>query len=601
MNFRFSNLDVPAALNALGTFIYGISNNGQIVGEYNQGGNYFSFLYSGGVFTTLPEPPAGDRLTAAAVNDLGQVVGQYRNAGNGSSGFLYSGGTFTRLDDPNAKAIGDTVASGINDAGVIVGTYTDNGNVSHGFKYITGSYTTIDVPGSILTHLSGINAAGVMVGYYEDPSFVIHGFIDNNGSFTTLDDPFAGSLGTMASGISDSGQVVGTYVDNMGQDHGYLYSNGVFTEVDDPNASNGGLLTGTSANGINGSGEIVGYYTDPNHVRGFTLLTKSTPHDFNGDTTSDVLWRSSNGAVADWLMNGPSISSGNLSYQGNPITPNASWSVAGTADFNGDANADLLWRQTTGALAIWSMNGSNVTSAASVTYQGNPIAPDASWSVAGTADFDGDGNADILWRQTSGALTIWSMNGSAASSATSVTYQGNQLAPDASWSVAGVGDFNGDRNADLLWRQTSGALALWSMNGSSVTSTAAITSQGNVVAPDASWSVAGIGDFNGDGQADVLWRQSSGSIAMWLMNGSAVSSSAAATYQGNAVAPDASWSVVEIGDFDGNGSSDMLWRQSTTGALSEWLMNGSQIVSTSTLSASPDANWQVQGKPTNFA
>jgi Domain of unknown function (DUF4347) len=69
---------------------------------------------------------------------------------------------------------------------------------------------------------------------------------------------------------------------------------------------------------------------------------------------------------------------------------------------------------------------------------------------------------------------------------------------------------------------------------------------------------------------------------------------------------DTTWSLVEIGGFNGDGKSDALWRQSTTGALSEWLMNGSQITSASTVTSQsvnpmPDASWQVLSKPTNFA
>ncbi len=33
------------------------------------------------------------------------------------------------------------------------------------------------------------------------------------------------------------------------------------------------------------------------------------------------------------------------------------------------------------------------------------------------------------------------------------------------------------------------------------------------------WSIAGVGDFNGDGKSDILWRHTSGVNYVWYMNG----------------------------------------------------------------------------------
>jgi hypothetical protein len=38
------------------------------------------------------------------------------------------------------------------------------------------------------------------------------------------------------------------------------------------------------------------------------------------------------------------------------------------------------------------------------------------------------------------------------------------------------------------------------------------------------WSVAQTGDYNGDGMSDLLWRDTGGNTSMWFMNGTTVSS-----------------------------------------------------------------------------
>ena len=355
--------------------------------------------------------------------------------------------------------------------------------------------------------------------------------------------------------------------------------------------SPGDTITATSVN------------TPPVAVPGFP-----GPDDFNGGT-SDILWRqSSAGALAMWLMDGPTIeTSATPTYQGGAVSPGASWSVAGIGDFNGNGDADILWQNTDGSLAMWLMDGSTIESSATPTYQGSAVSPGSSWSVAGIGDFNGNGDADILWQNTDGSLAMWLMDGSTIESSATPSYQGGAVSPGSSWSVAGIGDFNGDGDADILWRNSStGSLAMWLMDGSTIESSATPTYQGSAVSSGSSWSVAGIGDFNGSGDADILWRNSNGALAMWLMDGSTIESSATPTYDGSAVSPDSSWNIIEIGDFTGSGDSDILWQQSTTGTLVEWQMNGSQIVSSQSVTSqgtpvAPPSTWQTQARPTDFA
>ena len=114
-------------------------------------------------------------------------------------------------------------------------------------------------------------------------------------------------------------------------------------------------------------------------------------------------------------------------------------------------------------------------------------------------------------------------------------------------------------------------------------------------------------DFNRDGKSDLLWRQTgTGALVDWQMDGGTIVSSTNVTSAGLQIKPDSTWSIVEVGDFNGDGKSDLLWRQSTTGAFAEWLMDGSQIISSNAVTSAGavvllDTSWQNQTKPTNFA
>ena len=136
------------------------------------------------------------------------------------------------------------------------------------------------------------------------------------------------------------------------------------------------------------------------------------------------------------------------------------------------------------------------------------------------------------------------MNGSQITSSTDITYQGGRPAPDASWSVAAIGDFNGDGKSDILWRNSNGTLVDWTMNGSQVTASQQVTLQGSPAMPDASWQIAQIGDFNGNGKSDILWRNSDGALADWTMNGPQITSAQEAPFQGNSASLANGWGTL---------------------------------------------------------
>jgi hypothetical protein len=285
--------------------------------------------------------------------------------------------------------------------------------------------------------------------------------------------------------------------------------------------------------------------------------------DFNGGGNADLLWRDFSGSVALWLMSGTAVGS-----SGFPGTATGDWAIVGLGDFNGDGKTDILWRNSVGVLAIWLMNGTSVIGSGTLGTVG------LDWTVEGVADFSGDARADILWRHSSGAVAIWLMNGLA------ITGIGGLGTVGLDWTIWGLGDFNADGRADILWRNATGTPAIWLING------LIFAGSGALPDPGTDWSIAGVGDFNLDGRADILWRRDDGTVAVWFINGTALSGS------GMAGSASADWRIIGVGDFNGDGRADILWRNSV-GNFAFWLMNGATITSTAGLSGAT-SDWQVQ-------
>ena len=302
--------------------------------------------------------------------------------------------------------------------------------------------------------------------------------------------------------------------------------------------------------------------------------------DFNGDCRSDILWQNTaSGLVYTWLMNGTSI----LSQAGAETVPSSTgWVIQGVGDFNGDGMADILWQNTTtGEVYIWFMNGSTIQSQAAVAS----VPSSTGWVIKGVGDFNDDGKADILWQNTiSGEVYLWLMNGSTITSQASP----ETVAPSSGWVIQGIGDFNGDGMADILWQNSiSGEVYIWLMNGATMLNQASP----ETVAPSTGWVMQGVGDFDGNGTSDILWQNtSSGDVYIWLMNGTTILN------QGDVetVAPSSGWVIQGIGDYDGSGRSSILWRNSVNGEVYMWLMNGFSITSQAGVeTVDPSTDWQI--------
>ena len=199
-------------------------------------------------------------------------------------------------------------------------------------------------------------------------------------------------------------------------------------------------------------------------------------------------------------------------------------------------------------------------------------------------DFDGDGKSDILWRHnTTGEIMTWFINGTTKVSGGLPWW----AVSDLSWVIKDTGDFDGDGKSDILWRNnTSGEIYILLMDGITIT---AGGSPGTV--SDLSWMIEDTGDFDGDGKSDILWRHNTtGEIMTWFINGTTKVSGGLPWW----AVSDLNWMIEDTGDFDGDGKSDILWSNITSGEIAIVLMDGITITDIGSPGTVSDLDWQIQ-------
>ncbi len=210
--------------------------------------------------------------------------------------------------------------------------------------------------------------------------------------------------------------------------------------------------------------------------------------DLNGDGKPDyVLYFSSTHRTQVWYLDGPA----KVSQVDGP-TIYAGWTIAAVADFNGDGHPDyLLYNSSSHKTQVFYMTGAAKTSTG--TIFGPTLT--AGWTIAGVADFNGDGKPDLLlYKAATRQTMIWYLNGL-------TPLPGNPAGPaiPAGAVIAGVADFNADGHPDILLFYTSTRkTVVYYMND------ATKTGQANGPTLASGWVVSGVADVDGDNRPDLV-------------------------------------------------------------------------------------------------
>ncbi len=205
-------------------------------------------------------------------------------------------------------------------------------------------------------------------------------------------------------------------------------------------------------------------------------------------------------------------------------------SVAYAGDVNGDGYGDVVVGASgvvngqTGEGRAYVFHGSStgLLATAAWEHEENQSTSTFGYSVAGAGDVDGDGYSDVIigayqWTNVEtkeGRAFVYHGAAAGLSTTANWTAEADQSTASFGYSVAGAGDVNGDGYADVVvgayqyengGGADSGEGRAFVFHGSSTGLLAAAAwtwepDQGNA---QCGWCVAGVGDVDGDGYADV--------------------------------------------------------------------------------------------------
>ena len=309
------------------------------------------------------------------------------------------------------------------------------------------------------------------------------------------------------------------------------------------NTTNSNALLGTAPLGA--STAVPGFKNGPTSPVAVGSATSAVAvGDFNGDGILDIVGviNAVAGSVNILLGDG----SGGFTASASIPVGSAPYSVA-VGDFNGDGILDLaVANSASNTVTILRGNGSG----GFAQFPGQPatVAVGSTPHSVVRGDFDGDGILDLaVANSASNTVTILRGNGSGGFT----QFTGSPVAVGAGPESLAVGDFNGDGILDLVVaNRNSNAVSILLGNGSGGFSNAT----GSPVAVGSNPLWVAVGDFNGDGIADLATANlNNNNVSLLRGNGSG----GFAPFPSSPVAVGSAPYGVAVGDFDGDGIADL--------------------------------------------
>ena len=409
-------------------------------------------------------------------------------------------------------------------------------------------------------------------------------------------------ISSTASTILESNQdfaYFGVSVASAGDINGDGYSDvivGSFNYDNGETDEGAAFIYNGSASGINSTATA---QLESNQNMAFFGMSVASAGDVNGDGYSDVIvgaysydnGESNEGAV--FVYHGAAEGIGTIAsvqIESNKGSTHLGNSVAGAGDVNGDGYSDIIvaasnydnGQYSEGVVFVYHGSANGISMVPTTLLELNIAFLGFGSTIASAGDVNGDGYADVIigavdyenGENNEGAIFIFHGSSSGLNLVPAAMVESNQAHSEFSNAIAGAGDVNGDGYADVIvganfydnGEASEGVAFIYYGSSSGINTASPIMIESNQAYSEFGNAVAGAGDVNGDGYADVIvgallydnGETNEGVAHVYYGSPSGIHLGIFTRIESNQIIANFGYSVASAGDVNGDGFADVI-------------------------------------------